>query len=272
MTDDEAGFKALTRRISREAGLTLDAYKDKCLRRRLLVRMRACGAHTFAEYEAVLDQRPAEWDKLRDALTINVTRFYRNPETWNRLADDLLLELLQARQGRLRAWSAGCSSGEEPYSLAMLCHEVAEAAGHPSWADRVRIVATDIDRGSLEQAGAATYPASAFVEAPPWVTGRYCRPVEGGWQVSEGVRKLVTIQPLDLTREPVPAGPFDLIFCRNVVIYFDRPMQEALFARFADALHPGGLLVLGKVETLLGGARERLTLVDARERIFRRVA
>ena len=270
--DDEAGFMALTRRVSKDAGLTLDAYKDKCLRRRLLVRMRACGVHTYAEYMGVLDRRPEEWDKLKDALTINVTRFYRNPETWDRLRKDVLPGLLTARHGRLTAWSAGCASGEEPHTLAMLLIETAEALGHPAWADRPRIDATDIDRQSLERAAAGRYPSGAFIEAPAWITAQYCEPVDDGWQVREAVQRLVKVRRLDLTREPPPAAGYDLILCRNVVIYFDRAMQEHLFAQFAEALAPGGILVLGKVETLLGPARERLTLVDARERIFRRAA
>ncbi len=270
--DDEEGFQALTRRVSREAGLSLDAYKDKCLRRRLLVRMRACSVHTYAEYMGVLDQKPEEWEKLKDALTINVTRFYRNPETWDRLHTDLLPGLLQARNGRLAAWSAGCSSGEEAYTMAMLCAETAAAAGHPAWAERVRITATDIDRGSLERAEAGLYPQAAFLEAPEWITQKYCTRDGESWQVSAAVRRMVTVRKLDLTRELIPTAAYDLIFCRNVVIYFDRPMQERLFAQFAEALLPGGILVLGKVETLLGIARERLTLVDARERIFRRAA
>lgn len=272
IVDDEDGFKALTRRVSRDAGLALDAYKDKCLRRRLLVRMRACSAHTYAEYMAVLDRRPEEWDKLKDALTINVTRFYRNPGTWDRLRQDLLPELLLARHGRLNAWSAGCASGEEPYTLAMLCAEVAGAVGHPAWAERVRIEATDIDRESLERSTNARYPQAAFLEAPPWMTARYCEPVADGWQVRDAIRRTVSVRRLDLARETPPAATYDLILCRNVVIYFDRPTQERLFAQFAEALLPGGVLVLGKVETLLGPARDRLTLVDARERIFRRPA
>jgi chemotaxis methyl-accepting protein methylase len=272
IADDEEGFKALTRRVSRDTGLTLGAYKDKCLRRRLLVRMRACSVHSFAEYMAVLDRRPEEWDKLTDALTINVTRFYRNPETWDRLRQDLLPELFTARHGRLVAWSAGCASGEEPYTLAMLSAETALAAGHPSWVERVRIDATDIDRESLDRAAKAEYPPVAFLEAPVWMTERYCEPAGEGWRMRDAIRRMVRVHRLDLTRETPPVASYDLILCRNVVIYFDRPTQERLFARFAESLLPGGILVLGKVETLLGPARDRLALVDARERIFRRPA
>lgn len=270
--DDEEGFRALTRRVSRDAGLALDAYKDKCLKRRLLVRMRACGVHTYGEYLTVLDRKPEEWDKLKDALTINVTRFYRNPETWDRLRQDLLPTLLAARHGKLQAWSAGCASGEEPYTLAMLVAEVAAAAGHAGWLDKARIDATDIDRESLQRSEAGRYPAVAFQEAPAWMTERYCEPDEGGWRVREEIRRVVTVRRFDLVKEAAPVEAYDLVLCRNVVIYFDRATQERLFAQFAAALRPGGLLVLGKVETLLGPARERLALVDARERIFRRAA
>lgn len=270
--EDDDGFRALTRRVSREAGLALDAYKDKCLRRRLLVRMRACGVHSYADYLAVLDRRPEEWEKLKDALTINVTRFYRNPETWDRLRADLLPSLLAARQGRVTAWSAGCASGEEPYTLAMLVTEVAAEMGHAGWAERARIDATDIDRESLARAAAARYPAASFLEAPAWLTERYCGREGEEWTVREAVKRLVQVSRFDLIRQAPPVEAYDLILCRNVVIYFDRATQERLFSAFAAALRPAGVLVLGKVETLLGPAREGLTLVDARERIFRRAA
>ena len=105
---DEVAFRRLTRRITERAGVPLDAYKDRCLRRRIAVRMRACGVHTFDAYRQLLDREPGEVDRLLDALTINVTRFYRNPETWERLASTHLPPLLADRKGVLRSWSAGC--------------------------------------------------------------------------------------------------------------------------------------------------------------------
>ena len=109
---DQAGFEALTRAISCAAGLSLDAYKDKCLRRRIAVRMRACGVQTYEEYQALLARTPDEYERLKDAITINVTRFFRNAETWVRLASDHLPGLLARVPGTVRVWSAGCSSGE----------------------------------------------------------------------------------------------------------------------------------------------------------------
>ncbi|HEY6947348.1 MAG TPA: CheR family methyltransferase, partial [Gemmatimonadales bacterium] len=121
---DDAAFRALARRISQGAGLALDAYKDKCIRRRIAVRMRACGVHTYGEYESLLERTPGEYERLRDALTINVTRFFRNVETWERLAAGFLPGLWTPAAA-FRAWSAGCASGEEAYSLAILAAELA---------------------------------------------------------------------------------------------------------------------------------------------------
>jgi chemotaxis methyl-accepting protein methylase len=268
---DQAGFEALTRAISCAAGLSLDAYKDKCLRRRIAVRMRACGVQTYQEYQALLARTPDEYDRLKDAITINVTRFFRNAETWVRLATDHLPGLLARVPGTVRVWSAGCSSGEEAYGLAILIAEAAAAAGDARGVERVQVDATDIDRRSLERAADARYGADALAETPAAIRDRYFERDGDGWRVVPVVRHRVRVRRHDLGREP-PPGTFHLIVCRNVVIYFERPTQERLFALFADALVADGLLVLGKVETLFGPARERLHLLDARERIYRKPA
>ena len=270
-TEDELAV-ALARRIADVAGLAPDVYKDKCLRRRIGVRMRACGVHTLAEYLSVLERAPSEAERLRDTLTINVTRFYRNRETWDLLRAGLLPELWLARHGRLAVWSAGCASGEEPYTLAMLVAEIAREHGHAGRVDRLRIDATDVDRLSLERAAAARYRPDAVAELPAELVCRYLVADGGELRVVPEVRQTVAVSRLDLGRDAPLRESYDLILCRNVVIYFDRPMQERLFARFAALLTPGGLLVLGKVETLLGSARERLQMVDARERVYRRVS
>jgi chemotaxis methyl-accepting protein methylase len=131
--------------------------------------------------------------------------------------------------------------------------------------------ATDIDRASLERTTAAAYPETAFSEMPAVLVRRYFTPTPPRQPLPE-IRRVVQVGHHDLTREPAPRPPYDLVVCRNVVIYFDRATQERLFGLFADALAPGGVLVLGKVETLLGPVRERLELIDPRERIYRRPA
>ena len=269
---EDLAFLALTRQISEGGGLAIEGYKAKCIRRRIAVRMRACGVHTYGDYQRLLDRTPAEYDRLRDALTINVTRFFRNVETWERLAAGFLPDLWQPPGGTLRIWSAGCASGEEAYSLAIVASELAAARGQPEALERVQVDATDVDRESLRRAEAAQYRAEALLETPGPLRERYFEPVGEEYRVVERIRRCVRVRPLDLSRATPPPRSYDLIVCRNVVIYFERPMQERLFLAFVEALRPGGLLVLGKVETLFGGARERLTLLDARERIYRRPA
>ena len=263
---DERAFRALTKKITRARGLACDSYKERCLRRRIAVRMRARGVHTFDDYSRLLDQDQHEYDLLVDALTINVTKFFRNVETWRALAPRLDT-LWRARQGEVRAWSAGCASGEEPYTVAVALAEAARRAGQERLLGRARVDATDIDRASLERTRAAQYPEAAFSETPPELVARYFTAPPR--QPAPELQRIVHVAKHDLTSQPPPAPPYDLVVCRNVVIYFDRAMQEQLFTLFADALAPGGVLLLGKVETLFGPARERLVLEEPRERIYR---
>jgi len=268
---EERAFRALTEKITQARGICCEAYKDRCLKRRIAVRMRARGVHSFADYSRVLDGDAHEYDLLLDALTINVTKFFRNPETWAALAPHLL-ERWRASEGAMVVWSAGCASGEEAYTAAIALAEAARTAHSSDRLSRARVVATDIDRVSLERAQAARYPASAFTEMPPELARRWLDPAGPDETRSPRpeIRSLVHVQRHDLTRDRAPDGNggFDLIVCRNVVIYFDRESQERLFQSFAHALKPSGLLVLGKVETLLGPARARLRLLDARERLY----
>lgn len=264
------GLPALLAQVERHRGLALRCYKDKCLRRRLAVRMRARGVHTYAEYAALLGRLPEEYDLLVTTLAINVTKFLRNPDTFAVLRERVL-EPLWRRGGPIRIWSAGCASGEEPYTLALLFHEIAGERGGAAVRSRVRIDATDVDPGALDDLRRATYQRPAVEDLPPDLLAAYFSPgppYRLDPQVASCVRPLLH----DLTRDLAPEPPYDLIVCRNVVIYFDRVMQERLFAQCTDALLPGGHLLLGKVEMLFGEARDRLTLEDARERLYRRPA
>lgn len=260
-------FEALTRKIARERGFGCASYKEKCLRRRIAVRMRARGVHTYPDYARLLDVDAREYELLLDALTINVTKLFRNWETFDAIARQVV-PALWAREGALRVWSAGCASGEETYSLAVLLHRHAVAVGEPHRLSRVTVLGTDIDRSSLDAALRGTYAEPAFADTPREIRDAYFTP-EPPHAVRDQARRLARFERLDLLRDAPPAASQHLITCRNVIIYFDRTTQEALFERFADALAPGGYLVLGKVETLLGPARNRFVTVDPRERIFR---
>ena len=267
--DDVAGFLALTDKIARERGFRCGSYKEKCLRRRIAVRMRARGVHTYADYMRLLDREAPEFERLLDALTINVTKLFRNYEAFDAIAQQVIPVLWGRPEHDLNVWSAGCSSGEEPYSLAVLFRRHMQAAGRTGLPKRVMILGTDIDRASLEAARRGAYADAAFTDTPPELRANYFG-AAAPHLVNADVRALVRFESLDMLREAAPPGPTHLITCRNVLIYFDRDTQEALFRKFHDALVPGGFLVLGKVETLLGRARSLFTTVDARERIFRR--
>lgn len=268
MDIDEPGFAALTAKIASERAFGCASYKERCLRRRIAVRMRARGVHRFSDYAALLDADAVEYERLLDALTINVTKLFRNWSTFDALARLAIPILWDGFARPIRGWSAGCSSGEEPYSLAILFHRYAAERGEVADASRVHILASDIDRASLDAARRGQYADGAFADTPDELRRRYfsARPP---FEVAPEIRPLVTFERRDLIVDPPPGG-MHLIVCRNVLIYFDRNTQESLFRRFHDALAPGGFLVLGKVETLLGPTRSLFSAIDPRERIFRR--
>jgi chemotaxis protein methyltransferase CheR len=267
---EDGAFRMLTEKVFRERGFGCASYKERCLRRRIAVRMRARGVHTYEDYARVLDRDAMEYERLLDALTINVTRLFRNREVFAAIADRVIPEIWQWPTRRLRVWSAGCSSGEEAYSVAALLHRHAAKRGVTAALSRVNILATDVHGPSLEAAAAGAYPESALDEVPAEIRAAYFSSGEAPYRVSPELRRLVRFEAHDLLRDCVPADSFALILCRNVLIYFDRASQERLFEQFYDALLPGGFLVLGMVETLFGEARGRFATVDARARIFRR--
>ncbi|HUQ45165.1 MAG TPA: protein-glutamate O-methyltransferase CheR [Gemmatimonadaceae bacterium] len=265
----DAGFAELTAKISRDRGFGCASYKDKCLRRRIAVRMRARGVHTYSDYARVLDSDVAEYDKLLDALTINVTKLFRNWETYSAIADKVVPALWARPNETINVWSAGCSSGEEPYSLAALFHRHAEREGAlDRLATRVSVLGSDIDARCLAAAESGAFEEGDFADTPPDLRRRYFA-AAAPYTVVPEVKRLVRFERRDLLAEPTPPGTHQLVCCRNVLIYFDRDTQERLFDKFHQALAPDGFLVLGKVETLLGSARTRFAAVDGRERIFR---
>ena len=267
----EAGvgdFHALTRKISAERGFGCASYKEKCLRRRIAVRMRARGVHTYEDYSRILESDETEYDRLLDTLTINVTKLFRNWDVYASMAANVV-PVLWDRQAPVHVWSAGCSSGEEPHSLAVLFHRHAEARGQLHHLRRVDVVGTDIDRRCLADAVLGQFEEADFADTPDELRAKYFT-ATAPFTAIPAVRSIVRFERRDMLSEGAPPGAHDLIVCRNVLIYFDRETQERLFEMFYQALAPGGFLVLGKVETLIGNVRGKFVPVDARERIFRR--
>jgi chemotaxis protein methyltransferase CheR len=260
----------LIEKITRERGFQCSSYKDKCLRRRIAVRMRARGASGCAEYSAILDSDAHEYDRLMRSLTVNVTKFFRNWETYSAVSEKIVPALMDGRQREVRVWSAGCATGEEPMSIAILMHRHAAGVNGLDLLDSVSIVGTDIDRTCLDHAERGVYQESALGDTPPDIRDEYFREASGFVTVLPEARRLVRYGQADLLHFRAPVDSPHLILCRNVVIYFERAAQDALFAHFYETLAPGGYLVLGKVETLLGPTRALFRPVNARERIFQK--
>ncbi len=267
----ETGFRALLEKITRDRGFQCASYKDKCVRRRVAVRMRAKAVLTYDAYSAMLDLDPREYERLLSALTINVTKFFRNWEAYSMLASRVIPEIWSADARPIRVWSAGCASGEEAYSIAVLFHRHAKSLGEEADLSRVEIIATDVDDESLAVAERAVYGEGAFADTPVAIREEYF-PAEGPLRtLIPEVKRMVTFGRRDVLTDAPPAQGLRFIVCRNVVIYFDRPAQERLFENFHEALLPGGFMMLGKVETLLGKSRDMFAPVSAKERIFRSI-
>jgi chemotaxis protein methyltransferase CheR len=268
LTEDEAAeLLALKRQIEQRARFHCDAYKEKCLRRRIAVRMRACGVHTYAAYAKLLEADEHEYDRLTDTLTINVSKFFRNPEVWEVVRDVVLPDLMKLRARTLNLWSAGTAGGEEAYTLSMIVQEFCAARSVSP--DRFRIVGTDIDRASLATAQRAEYTEFAMTDIDAAVRERWFE-LRGLYRLRPEARRNVRFDTLDLVRDEFPTDQH-LILCRNVIIYFERAVQETLFRRFHASLATGGYLVLGKVEAIFGAAAGLFQPVANRQRVFRKV-
>lgn len=267
---EDPRFAALCRKIERDRGFYCSSYKDTCIRRRVSVRMRVKGAASFDEYSSLLDQDSLEYDRLIATLTINVSRFFRNPETYASIAAKVLPELSERGIPTIKIWSAGCGFGEEAYSLAVLCHQLGDEHA-TSRSTKFEIIGTDVDRDALAAARRGEYPPGAFIDTAPAVRDVFFPLSDGIHAAVPELRQRVLFQQADLLEASVPARRVHLIVCRNVIIYFRRQAQEALLERFREALLPGGFLVLGKVESLLGKTRDMFAPVSSRERIYRRV-
>lgn len=260
-------FEQVREILLQSRGFDLGMYKDRCVKRRIAGRVRALGFSTAAPYVSALRRSEAEIDTLLAALTIHVSQFFRNPSTFAMLERRILPELVErAGSGgrrRIRLWSVGCASGEEPYSLALLADDL-DAAGVD-----VQILATDVSAPILGRAREALFDPQRLLEVPATVRERYFEPEGKNFRLRADIRAMVRFE-----RHNILSGPeypeADLILCRNVLIYFSRAEQEKILARFSRALPLGGFLVLGRAETLLGSVRRRFEAECPEERIYRR--
>lgn len=254
--------------VHARSGFDFAHYKPATILRRLKRRMVATGADSLDTYLKHLDQQPEEYQRLISIFLIKVTEFFRDKKLFDALRYEILPRLIEEARGRsreLRIWSAGCATGEEAYSIAAL---VAEALGEELEQFSVRIFATDLDAQAISFARRGIYPSSALTGAPAELVDRYFTKVDGNYEVQKRIRSLVVFGQHDLGgRAPFPH--IDLVLCRNVLIYFGPDLQRRALQLFAYSLRNGGILALGKAETI-SPLSDYFIPINALLRIYRR--
>ncbi len=270
MTQQDRDFAALVEKIHRDRGFDGRQYKSSFLRRRLSTRMHARNVSSYREYLALLESDPDEYPRLMSALTINLSYFFRDGEVFLSIRDDILSPLIQqrAKMGRrhLAIWSAGCASGEEPYSVAILLWEL---LGSELQRWRLQILATDIDDQALDRACKGLFTGYSFRGASDEFLSPYFTRQGDRHLIRPQLQRLVTFRCHDLTGdEPPEAGPFDLILCRNVLIYFARDQQGRILSALHRMLRPGGHLVLGMTEIPLADTAALFRVASPRLHIY----
>lgn len=233
------------------SGITLSERKEALVCARVSKRVRILGLGDYESYLDYLHENPDEMVGLLDSISTNVTSFFREPHHFDFMADELA-RWYDDGQRRFRIWSAACSTGEEPYSLAMVAREAM-----PSSDTDVKILATDISTEALDVCERATYGFKHLVPVPTDFRKRWFTETshggESAWQVKQELQRMVTFRRMNLAAPPFPMqGPLDLVFCRNVMIYFDDPVRTRLLHDIGRLLRPGGYLVVGHAESLAG--------------------
>jgi two-component system CheB/CheR fusion protein len=258
-------FEALLAYLKQSRGFDFTAYKRSSLMRRVLVRMQMIDVKDFAAYLDFLQVDPDEFTRLFNTILINVTSFFRDPPTWDYVRDELLPRVLisSGASQPIRIWSAGCASGEEAYSMAML---LAEAIGVDAFRERVKIYATDVDEDALNQARHAVYPTRAMEDVPTLLRDKYFERQDEKFVFSKELRRSVIFGRHDLIQD-APISRIDLLICRNCLMYFNTEAQARILGRFHFALVPGGVLFLGKAETLLSQS-DTFDPLDVKRRLF----
>ncbi len=269
-TEDD--FRFVVRMAKQLAGIALSEHKRDMVYSRLARRVRKLELNSIREYCELLESDPEgeETGNFVNSITTNLTSFFRESHHFEHLSD-VLLELVKRKgQRRVRLWSAGCSAGMEAYTMAMTIHET---LGDIKNLD-IKILATDIDTNILAFAQAGIYPDKEIEKVPASIREKYFTSrvaARGGkeYEVKDSLKNLVSFKRLNLIDEWPMKGPFDIVFCRNVVIYFDKPTQQKLFTKYANILTKGGYLYIGHSETIRG-VSERFKYAE--KTIYQKVA
>jgi chemotaxis protein methyltransferase CheR len=266
---EETAFIKIKDKIHSDRELDVNQYKENYLKRRLAVRMRALGSKGYEEYFNFLLANKDEMNVLLDKLTINVTQFFRDPEIFVEFENVILPDILKRGIKKISVWSAGCSSGEEPYSIAISIAETMEKMGVRNI--EYEVDATDIDDAMLYRAVNGTYEGRTLDNIAGARKARYFTKNGNNYTVNDQIKKKVRFIKHNLML-PYEKECFDIVFCRNVIIYFTRELQAKVMQYYYDALKKDGILFLGKTETMLLEMRDRFQCINIKERIFMKIS
>jgi two-component system CheB/CheR fusion protein len=267
-TITDPDFERLLDYLRSNRGVDFTGYKRNTLTRRIRRRMEMVHCDTYAEYLAFLNTTPREFIELFNFILINVTNFFRDAEAWSYIAETVIPRILEGkrRDEQIRVWSAGCASGQEAYTIAML---LTEALGEDLFRERVKIYATDIDDEALNEARQGIYNSSEVENLPPEFLEKYFRPLNQRFAFRKELRRALIFGRHDLGQD-APISRLDLLICRNLLMYFNSETQKRVLSRLHFALNGTGYLMLGRAEMLLTHTN-LFTPADLRRRVFSKV-
>lgn len=261
---ERVAFQKLKKLLQENAGVNCEGYRDEYIKRRFCVRLRATNSMNYGKYLIYLKKHPEEYELLLNDLTINYTMFFRDFDVYLYLEKTLLPKLFSSTN--VRIWSAGCATGEEPYSLAILVDKVLGAA---SANHQVSIFASDIDKDALAKATRGEYQKKQLQGISEDLIKKYFAKEGEMYKVQDFVRRFIRFRQHDLMNESLYKC-FDLILCRNVMIYFSKESQQHIHMNFYEALRGGGYLITGKAEMLSGEPSSKFQTVDVRTRVYQK--
>lgn len=264
----DSDFEQLLEYIKQSRGFDFTGYKRSSLMRRVAKRMQGVGIENYNDYQDYLEVHQEEFIHLFNTLLINVTTFFRDRVAWDFIADEIVLRILSNKEPNevIRLWSAGCASGQEAYTLAMI---FAEKLGFDQFRERVKIFATDIDEEALNQARSGSYNRKEIGEIPEPILSKYFELIDNRYIFRKDLQRSIIFGRNNLVQD-APISRIDLLVCRNTLMYFNAETQLKILARFHFALNNGGVLFLGKAETLLSQS-QNFTPIDLKRRIFAQV-
>jgi chemotaxis protein methyltransferase CheR len=258
---ERAAFERLKRMVNDKLGLNCNGYREEYVRRRFDIRLKETGTLTYGRYVSYLNKNPGEFDLLLKNLAINYTTFFRDADVYLFLERTIFPALFV--QPTVRIWSAGCSSGQEPYSLAMLALKIIEQRQYNC---KVTIYASDVDRETLADAVRGVYGPNNLEGVERWMVSRYFLKEDNLFRVKDSVKALVKFGVHDLMKQYTYQN-LDLVLCRNVMIYFSREGQQRIHMNIFNTLRPGGYFVMGKTESLSGEPAKRFKLFNIQCRV-----